>query len=67
MILQVSSVQVNNIIISSIIASHRSDSTYRQKVQRLNDEKYKIKNEAAQHTEVSTLGQYPIVTNHRMS
>jgi len=67
MILQVSSVQVNNIKISSIIGSPRSDSTYRQKVQQLNDEKYKIQNEAAQYTEVSTLGQYPIVTNHDTS
>ena len=64
MILQGSSLQVNNVIIPSIIGSPSSDSTYRQKVQILNDEKYKIQNEAAQYTEVSTLVLYPIVTNH---
>jgi len=53
-ILHVSSVQVNDIIISLFIGRPRSDSTYRQKVQKLNDEKYKIQNEAADQTAVST-------------
>jgi len=63
MILQVSSVQVNNILISLFIGRPHADSTYRQKVQKLNDEKYEVQNEAAQQNVVSTFDLYPVVTN----
>ena len=54
MILQVSSVQVNDILISLFIGRPHSDSTYRQKIQTVNDEIYKMRNEAAEETVVST-------------
>jgi len=65
--LQASSVQVNNLIISLFIGRPRLDSTYQQKVQKLNDEKYKIQNEAAEQIVVSTFDLYPIVTDHGTS
>jgi len=67
MMLQVSSVQVNNLIISLFIGRPYSDSTYRQKVQKVNDEKFKIQNETAQQTVVSTLDLYSVVTDHGTS
>jgi len=67
MILQVSSVQVDNLIISLFIGQPRLDSTYRQKVQKLNDEKYRIQHETAQQTEVSSFDIYPVVTNYGTS
>jgi hypothetical protein len=51
-------------------ASHwltRSDSAYRQKIQRINDEKYTIQNEIIPQAEVSKLDLHPIVSNHDTS
>jgi len=67
MILQLSLVQVSSIIISLFIGRPLSDSTYRQKVQKLNDEKYKFQNETAQQNVVSAFGLYPVVTDHTAS
>jgi hypothetical protein len=53
--------QYNNFIIHQLT---HSDSTYRQNVQKLNDEGHNIRNDIIQQTVVSTLGLYPIVTNH---
>jgi len=54
MIPQVSLVRVSSIIISLFTGRPRSDSTYRQKIQTVNDEIYKMQNEAAEETAVST-------------
>jgi len=54
MIPQVSLVRVSSIIISLFTDRPRSDSTYRQKIQTVNDEIYKMQNEAAEETAVST-------------
>ena len=67
MILQASLVRVSSIIISLFIGRPHSDSTYRQKVQKLNDEKFKIQNETAQQTVVSTFDLYPVVNDHGTS
>lgn len=64
MILQVSSAQVNNMMISPFIGLPCSDSAYRQMVQKINDEKYIIENEIVPQTTVGTLDIYPIVSNH---
>jgi len=45
----------------------RSDSAYRQKVQKLNDEKYIIQNEIVPQNEVGTLDLYLIATDHGTS
>jgi hypothetical protein len=64
MIHHASSVQVSNIIISSFIRLPHSDSTYRQQVQKLNDEKYVIQTDVVPQTVVGTLDLYLMVTNH---
>ena len=63
MILQVFSVQVNSIKITIHWLTH-SDSTYRQKIQKINDEKYMVQNEIAPQAEVSRPDSYPMAPNH---
>ena len=45
----------------------RSDSAYRQKVQKINDEKYVVQNDTIPDAVVGTLDLYPIFSNHGMS
>ena len=66
-LLYVSSVQVNNIMVTLFIDRPRSDSAYRQKVQKMNDEKAMIQNDIMPQNEVGTLDLYTICTNHDAS
>lgn len=45
----------------------RSDSAYRQKVQKINDEKYVVQNDTIPNAAVGTLDLYPISSNHGTS
>ena len=56
--------QYNNFTICWLTGS---DSAYRQKVQRINDEKYVIKNETIPDAAVCTLDLYPIFSDHGTS